>query len=216
MPIVTGFCAVIPVCPRPAPASGARGERKPCSEGPEALRGPGDPVRGGALRWHDAPVKGPEQPTPALTRDEGFMRVALEEARAALAHDDVPIGCAVVRDGVVIARARNRREAERDPTAHAEMVAIRAAAAAIGDKHLAGCTLYVTLEPCAMCAGAMVLARLERLVYGAMDPKAGAVGSLYDIPRDVRLNHRVQVGAGVLGDECGALLRAFFRARRAN
>lgn len=146
--------------------------------------------------------------------DASFMALALDEARAALAHDDVPIGSVVVRDGAVIARARNARERDGDPTAHAEILALREAARALGSWRLEGCTLYVTLEPCAMCAGAMVLARLPRLVYGARDPKAGAVGSLYDIPRDPRLNHHVGVTGGVLETECGELLRAFFAAKR--
>lgn len=115
----------------------------------------------------------------------------------------------------MIAAAHNRREVDRDPTAHAELLAVRAAAAAIGSWRLDGCTLYVTLEPCAMCAGAMVLARLPALVYGADDPKAGAAGSVFDLVRDPRLNHRVQVTSGVLADECGQLLTRFFRARRA-
>ncbi len=143
------------------------------------------------------------------------MREAIAEAMAAEAHDDVPIGAVVVRDGEIIARGHNRREVDRDPTAHAEILALRDAAQAVGSWRLDGCTLYVTLEPCAMCAGAMVLARLPRLVFGADDPKAGAVGALYDIPRDPRLNHNVEVVRGVLGDACGAPLRAFFRAQRA-
>ncbi|MFA5891810.1 MAG: tRNA adenosine(34) deaminase TadA [Actinomycetota bacterium] len=146
--------------------------------------------------------------------DESFMRQALEEARAATAFGDVPIGCVVVRGGEVIARARNERERDRDPTAHAEILALRAAAEAVGEWRLTGCTLYVTLEPCAMCAGALVLARVERLVFGAEDPKAGAVGSLFDIPRDPRLNHNVAVTRGVLAEECGAVLREFFAERR--
>jgi tRNA(adenine34) deaminase len=129
--------------------------------------------------------------------------------------DDVPVG-AVILDaaGTVLARARNRREADRDPTAHAEIVAIRQAARALDTWRLTGLTLVVTLEPCTMCAGAVTLARLGRLVYGAEDPKAGAVGSLWDVLRDERLNHRPEVIGGVLADECGALLREFFAARR--
>jgi tRNA(adenine34) deaminase len=146
--------------------------------------------------------------------DETYMAEALAEARAALAHDDVPIGCVVVRDGEVIGRAHNARERDRDPTAHAEIIALREAAARLGSWRLEGCTVYVTLEPCTMCAGAMVLARIERLVMGAMDAKAGAVGSLYDVPRDARLNHRVVVDAGVGEAESAALLKAFFAARR--
>jgi tRNA(adenine34) deaminase len=144
------------------------------------------------------------------------MRLALDEARAAGKLGDVPIG-AVVLDpsGNVITAARNEREAAADPTAHAEVLALRAAAAVVGDGwRLDGCTLVVTLEPCTMCAGASVLARVARLVYGAPDPKAGAVGSLWDVVRDRRLNHRPEVVAGVLEDECGALLREFFAAQR--
>ncbi len=144
-----------------------------------------------------------------------WMERALEQARLAIEHDDVPVGAVVVRAGEVIAAARNRREADQDPTAHAEILALREAAARLGSWRLDGCTLYVTLEPCTMCAGALVLARLPELVYGATDPKAGAVSSLYDIPRDERLNHRVEVIAGVMADECGLLLKRFFAARRA-
>lgn len=144
-----------------------------------------------------------------------WMRRALEAARAAVDHDDVPVGAVVVCDGREIARAHNRREADADPTAHAEVLALRAAAAALGSWRLDGCTLYATLEPCAMCAGAMVLARLPELVYAAADPKAGAVGSVYDIARDGRLNHGVAVVTGVEADEAGQLLRRFFASRRA-
>lgn len=143
------------------------------------------------------------------------MRLALGEAEAAAAHDDVPIG-AVVLDpsGAVIAQAGNERELHGDPTAHAEVVAIRRAAAALGQWRLTGCTLVVTLEPCTMCAGAIVAARIDHLVYGAFDDKAGAVASLFDVVRDPRLNHRPAVTSGVLAEECGALLDGFFRARR--
>jgi len=147
--------------------------------------------------------------------DERYMRDALASARRALAHGDVPVGAAVVKDGVVIARGRNARERDTDPTAHAEIVAIRRAARRLGSWRLSGCTLYVTLEPCAMCAGAMVLARLPRLVYGATDPKAGFTGSLGDLVRHPRLNHRVDVTKGVLAAECGRILVEFFRERRA-
>jgi tRNA(adenine34) deaminase len=143
------------------------------------------------------------------------MRDALASARRALAHEDVPVGAAVVKDGVVIARGRNGRERDGDPTAHAEIVAIRRAARRVGSWRLSGCTLYVTLEPCAMCAGAMVLARLPRLVFGATDPKAGFSGSLGDLVRHPRLNHRVDVTGGVLAAECGSILVEFFRERRA-
>jgi tRNA(adenine34) deaminase len=146
--------------------------------------------------------------------DAAFLREALVEARAALSHGDVPIGAVVVRAGRVIARAPNRREADQDPTAHAEILALRDAARVVGHWRLSGCTLYVTLEPCFMCAGALVNARVDRLVFGATDRKAGAVGSLGDVPRDARLNHRLAVTAGVLAAECGDLLREFFAARR--
>jgi len=145
---------------------------------------------------------------------ESWMAEALEEARRAVEHADVPVGALVVRGGEVLARAHNRREVDQDPTAHAELLALRIAAKALGSWRLEGCTLYVTLEPCTMCAGALVLARLPRLVYGAVDPKAGAVGSLYDVPRDPRLNHRVEVTGGVEAEAAGELLRAFFAARR--
>jgi tRNA(adenine34) deaminase len=146
--------------------------------------------------------------------DAAFMRAALEEARAAEAAGDVPIGAVVVKDGRVLARARNRREADADPTAHAEVLALRAAARALGTWRLGGCTLYVTLEPCFMCAGAVVNARVARLVFGATDPKAGAVGSLADVPGDARLNHRPEVVRGVLAEDAAALLQSFFAARR--
>ena len=142
------------------------------------------------------------------------MDLALVEAARASAHADVPIGAVVVRDEQVIARAHNRREIDQDPTAHAEILALRAASVAVGSWRLSGCTLYVTLEPCTMCAGALVLARLPRLVFAADDPKAGAVGALYDVPRDPRLNHQVQVIRGVGADAAGATLKAFFAARR--
>jgi tRNA(adenine34) deaminase len=143
------------------------------------------------------------------------MQAALAQARQAEVMGDVPIGAVVVRGGQMIAAACNRRIIDRDPTAHAEMLAIRAAAAAIGDWRLEGCTLVVTLEPCCMCAGAIVLARIERLVYGAADPKAGAVDTLYQLCNDSRLNHQVQIASGVQGIECGALLTEFFRKQRA-
>ena len=142
------------------------------------------------------------------------MRLALEEARAAGAEGDVPVGAVVARGDEVVARAGNAREREQDPTAHAEILALRQAARAVGSWHLEGCTLYVTLEPCAMCAGALVLARIDRLVFGAPDPKAGFAGSLGDIVRDGRLNHEVEVTVGVLAEECGEVLRAFFAERR--
>ncbi len=143
------------------------------------------------------------------------MRLALDEARAALGSEDVPVGAVVLdEDGAVLGRGRNRREADQDPTAHAEVVAIREAAARRGEWRLEGCTLLVTLEPCTMCAGAIGLARVSRLVFGAFDDKAGAVGSLWDVLRDRRLNHRPEVVAGVLADESAVLLRDFFAERR--
>ena len=148
--------------------------------------------------------------TPA---DDAAMGLALDQAR--LAGDDVPVGAVVLGPGGdMVGVGRNERERRGDPTAHAEVVALRAAAAALGSWHLDGCSLVVTLEPCAMCAGAAVLARVARVVYGAVDPKAGAVGSLWDVVRDPRLNHRPEVVAGVRAEECGALLRQFFEARR--
>jgi len=143
------------------------------------------------------------------------MRLALQEAHAALATDDVPVGAVVLdAEGRAVGAGRNRREADGDPTAHAEVVAIREAAAALGTWRLEGCTLVVTLEPCTMCAGAIVLSRLDRVVFGADDPKAGAVGSLWDVVRDRRLNHRPEVVSGVLADDCAEVLRGFFAAHR--
>lgn len=142
------------------------------------------------------------------------MRAALDEARAALEHDDVPVGAIVMQGGQVIAARHNERELTRDPTAHAEILALREAAEHVGHWRLDECTMFVTLEPCAMCAGAMVNARLGHLVFGATDPKAGAAGSTFDLTDGVVLNHRVPVTSGVLADECGRLLVDFFRRRR--
>ena len=142
------------------------------------------------------------------------MAAALVEARAALAHDDVPIGAVVVRGGVVIARRHNERELAGDPTAHAEILTLRDAAAIVGHWRLNDCTLYVTLEPCTMCAGALVNARIGRVVYGATDPKAGALESIYRVCADDRLNHHPTTVGGVLAEECAGLLRDFFAARR--
>jgi len=148
-------------------------------------------------------------------RFAGWMRAALEAARLAPAGGDVPIGAVVVGpSGDIVSRAWNEREASGDPTAHAEILALRRAAAVSGEWRLAGCALVVTLEPCTMCAGAAVLARVDRVVFGAWDDKAGAAGSLWDVVRDRRLNHRPEVVAGVLADECGALIRAFFAGHR--
>lgn len=146
--------------------------------------------------------------------DEKYMRIALQEASAALDHGDVPVGAVIVHEGVVIARAHNQREQFKDPTAHAEMVALTQASSAREAWRLTGCTLYVTVEPCVMCAGALVLARISRLVYAADDPKAGACVSLYRIPSDPRLNHSIETVSGVLAEESAGLLREFFRARR--
>ena len=153
--------------------------------------------------------------TPISTRYVEWMRRALVEAAATDATGDVPVGAVVLdADGVVIGRGHNVREESGDPTGHAEVMALRAAASALGEWRLAGCTLVVTLEPCTMCAGALVLARVDRVVYGADDSKAGAVGSLWDVVRDRRLNHRPEVVAGVLAEECAEVLRRFFRDRR--
>lgn len=143
------------------------------------------------------------------------MSAALREAQAAMEAGDVPVGAVIVHGERIIGRGYNQRELMQDPTAHAEMIALTAAAAALNSWRLSGCTLYVTLEPCAMCAGALVLARIDRLVYGATDPKAGACGSIYNLVEDARLNHRMQVRRGVLEQECADLLRAFFAQQRA-
>ncbi|HVE84896.1 MAG TPA: tRNA adenosine(34) deaminase TadA [Myxococcales bacterium] len=146
--------------------------------------------------------------------DRQVMERALKLAREAASLGEVPVGAVAVKDGAVVGEAFNRRETDRDPLAHAELLALGQAARRLGAWRLTGVALYVTLEPCAMCAGALVQARVSRLVFGARDPKAGAVGSLYDLARDARHNHRVEVTAGVMEEECGALLRDFFRALR--
>ena len=146
--------------------------------------------------------------------DEELMQAALAEAKAALDHDDVPIGAVVARDGEVVSAARNERELRKDPTAHAEVLALRAASEALGTWRLNGCTMYVTLEPCVMCAGALVLARIDRVVYGPQDPRAGAAYSLYNVLDDPRLNHRVEITTDVCAEESAALLRSFFEDRR--
>ncbi len=150
-----------------------------------------------------------------MSDHERWMQRAIDQARHAEQLGDVPIGAVIVREGQVLVEACNRRIIDADPTAHAEMLAIRRAASALGDWRLTGCSLYVTLEPCPMCAGAIVLARLDEIVYGATDPKAGAVDTLYDILRDDRLNHRAQVTGGVMAETCGRLLTEFFRRQRA-
>jgi tRNA(adenine34) deaminase len=147
-------------------------------------------------------------------RDEYFMRLALREAERALEHDDVPIGAVVVHEGEVIGAGRNERELRQDPTAHAEMIALREASRALSSWRLMDAVLYITLEPCAMCAGAIVLARVSRVVFGATDPKAGAAGSVLDVLGEPRLNHRPEVAGGLLADEAAALLQDFFGDRR--
>ena len=147
-------------------------------------------------------------------RHEYFMRRALQEAAAAREEGEVPVGAVIVYEGVIIARAHNQRERLHDPTAHAEMIAITQAAEHLQAWRLAGCTVYVTLEPCAMCAGALVLARVDRLVFGAFDPKAGACGSVLDVVRESKLNHRIEIISGILELECGGILREFFQTRR--
>jgi tRNA(adenine34) deaminase len=146
--------------------------------------------------------------------DERFMLAALELAKSSSREGEVPVGAVVVREGEVVGTGRNRPISSSDPTAHAEIEALREAGSQVGNYRLTGCTLYVTLEPCAMCAGAMVHARIARLVFGATDPKAGAAGSVFDIVGSSRLNHRIETRGGVMEDACGDLLREFFRARR--
>jgi tRNA(adenine34) deaminase len=146
--------------------------------------------------------------------DQHFMALALREAHRALEHDDVPVGAVVVCDGEVVGLSHNERELRQDPTAHAEVLAIRESARRLGSWRLLGCSLYVTLEPCAMCAGAIVLARIPRVLYGADDPKAGAAGSVLDVLDDPHLNHRPRVDGGLLAEESAVLLREFFARRR--
>jgi tRNA(adenine34) deaminase len=150
-----------------------------------------------------------------MRNDDQWMELALAEAREAAAAGEVPVGAIIVREGEAIAKAGNRTLRDQDPTAHAEALVIRDAAAQLGSWRLDGCSLYVTLEPCAMCAGAIVLARLDRVVFGAWDPKAGMAGSIADLLRHSKLNHRPEVRAGVREQECGALLTSFFQAKRA-
>ena len=145
-----------------------------------------------------------------MDADTAYMALALEEARLAVAEGEVPIGALVVCDGAIVSRAHNTREMDNDPTAHAELIAIREASQRLGRWRLSDCTVYVTLEPCPMCAGAMHQARIDRLVYGTTDPKAGAVGTLYDLSSDERLNHRFDVTSGILAEESSALLKDFF------
>ena len=146
--------------------------------------------------------------------DQQFMKAAIEQAKIAEENGDVPIGAVIVYKNQIIAKAYNQRQQLNDPTAHAEIIALTQAAAFVQNWRLNGCAMYVTLEPCPMCAGALVLARLDRLVYGCDDPKSGACGSIYNIVADERLNHRLQVTAGVLAEDCGAQLQSFFQKRR--
>ncbi|MBP7110896.1 MAG: tRNA adenosine(34) deaminase TadA [Firmicutes bacterium] len=148
------------------------------------------------------------------TSHRKFMAIAIEEAKIALQEGEIPVGACVVQDGEVIAKSHNMRESYSDPTAHAEMLAIREASMRLGRWRLSDCTLYVTLEPCAMCAGAVIQARVGKLVFGAFDEKAGAVGSLYDIPRDFRLNHFAEVVAGIMSEETSELMKGFFTGKR--
>ena len=152
--------------------------------------------------------------TSRAAKDAAWMRLALDEAEDAADAGEAPVGAVIVRSGEVVARAANTMVASKDATAHAELLAIQSASAVLGEARLTGCTLYVTLEPCAMCAGAIVLARLDRVVFGAWDPKAGMAGSLGDVLRHSKLNHRAEVQGGVLGQECGALLSKFFTEKR--
>ena len=146
--------------------------------------------------------------------DDHYMRLALQQAQQAQAEDEVPVGAIILHQDRIIAAAYNQREQLHDPTAHAEMIAITQAAEAIGDWRLEHCTMYVTLEPCPMCAGAILQSRIPRLIYGATDPKGGAVNSLYSLLTDSRLNHTVQVTGGILAEECGSILTHFFRNKR--
>jgi tRNA(adenine34) deaminase len=167
------------------------------------------------LKLLDNPRQVPElTPSHFFPRDEYWMRIALREAERALEHDDVPVGAVVVHDGELVGAGHNERELRQDPTAHAEMIALREAAAALGSWRLLDTVLYVTLEPCAMCAGAIVLGRVPRVVFGTTDPKAGAAGSVLDVLAEPRFNHRPEVASGLLAEESALLLVDFFRGRR--
>jgi tRNA(adenine34) deaminase len=146
--------------------------------------------------------------------DERWMQVALQEARSAAEEGEVPVGCVVVQSGRIVGRGHNRTEGLKDPTAHAEVIALSAASSTLGNWRLTGATVYCTIEPCLMCSGALVLARPDRVVFGARDPRSGCLGSTYDIAKDDRFNHRLSVTAGVCSDEAGLLMKAFFRGRR--
>lgn len=155
-----------------------------------------------------------ESGTSEIEFDERFMYEALKEAEKAFAADEVPVGCVIVHDGVIIGRGYNRTESLQDPTAHAEILAITSASENVGSWRLSGCTVYCTIEPCAMCAGALVLARVERLVYGAPDPKFGACGSIFNIVQSKKLNHRIALSTGILKNECASLMQEFFKKKR--
>ena len=157
-----------------------------------------------------------KDPVPGVRTEEQLMQLALDQAGIAQANGDIPIGAVITYKNQIIAKAYNQRHLLNDPTAHAEIIALTQAAEFIGNWRLHGCTIYVTLEPCPMCAGALVLARIDRLVYGCDDPKAGACGSLYNIVQDERLNHRLTVTPGVLANQCGNLLKDFFQNKRNN
>jgi len=161
----------------------------------------------------DSPNRTPPQAV-QNEADTGFMELALAQARAAAEAGEVPVGAVIVKDGEVVAEGQNRNLRDHDPTAHAEIVALRQAASRLGNHRLGGCVMFATIEPCAMCAGAMIHARLARLVYGASDPKAGAAGSVLEVLNHPRLNHRMEVTSGVLGERCSEILREFFQSRR--
>src|SRR5205823_1902719 len=179
-----------------------------CSDISEQARGQPRPVAAGRSACYTP------RPCSLESMDENFMAEALAEARRAADEGEVPIGAVAVFEGRVVGRGRNARERLQDPTAHAEILALQEASRALGRWRLTGATIYATLEPCPMCAGALVNARIDRLVYAVPDPKAGAAGTLFDIPRDPRLNHRIEVASGVLAKECGDLLTQFFHDKR--
>ena len=155
-----------------------------------------------------------ESGTSEIEFDERFMYEALKEAEKALAADEVPVGCVIVHEGIILGRGYNRTESLQDPTAHAEILAITSASENLGSWRLSGCTVYCTIEPCAMCAGALMLARVERLVFGAPDPKFGACGSIFNIVQSKKLNHRIALSTGILKNECVRLMQEFFKKKR--
>jgi len=173
-------------------------------------------TRGHLLIWssREPIIQSGQHSEESMEDDVRYMGMAIEEAKKAAAVGEVPVGCVIVSEGEVIGRAHNLRETDADPTAHAEIVALRQAAKALGHWRVTPATCYVTCEPCPMCAGALVNARVDRLVYGCVDPKAGASGTLYEITTDARLNHRLEVTGGVMSEECASLLSEFFRSRR--